>query len=167
LPAEIVGLNPTGAWIFICCECRVLSGRDLCDELITGPEESYRLCCAVVCDLETSRICVPFIYDISSLRVNIHTYSKIHMQFRRYLFTFDVSTFRKERIISGYKNKQGLHIVVIILAIGLQPLTKSSSPLKAIWSFLFQFTVPSIFLKVNQWLLKSSSSSPPLLCFLQ
>jgi len=28
----------------------VLSGRGLCDELITRPEESYRLCCVVVCD---------------------------------------------------------------------------------------------------------------------
>jgi len=32
----------------------VLSGRGLCEELITRPEESYRLCCVVVCDLETS-----------------------------------------------------------------------------------------------------------------
>jgi len=32
----------------------VLSGRGLCDELITRPEESYRLLCVVVCDLETS-----------------------------------------------------------------------------------------------------------------
>jgi len=32
-----------------------LSGRGLCDELITRPEESYRLWC-VVCDLETSRM---------------------------------------------------------------------------------------------------------------
>jgi hypothetical protein len=32
----------------------VLSGRGLCDELITCPEESYRLWCVVVCDLETS-----------------------------------------------------------------------------------------------------------------
>jgi len=30
----------------------VLSGRGLCDELITRPEESYRLSCVVVCDLE-------------------------------------------------------------------------------------------------------------------
>jgi len=30
----------------------VLSGRGLCDELITCPEESYRLWCVVVCDLE-------------------------------------------------------------------------------------------------------------------
>jgi len=30
----------------------VLSGRGLRDELITHPEESYRLWCVVVCDLE-------------------------------------------------------------------------------------------------------------------
>ena len=69
-PTEIVDSNLTGAWIFVCCECRVLSGRGLCDELIIRREESYRMCCVVVCDLETSRICAPYIYDISSLRVN-------------------------------------------------------------------------------------------------
>jgi len=47
----------------------VLSGRGLCDELITHPEESYRLCCVVVCDLETSRMGAPYIYDTSRLRV--------------------------------------------------------------------------------------------------
>jgi len=47
-----------------------LSGRGLCDELITRPEECYRLCCVVVCDLETSRMGAPYIYDISRLRVN-------------------------------------------------------------------------------------------------
>jgi hypothetical protein len=47
-----------------------LSGRGLCDEMITRPEESYRLWCVVVCDLETSRIGAPYIYDIRSLRVN-------------------------------------------------------------------------------------------------
>jgi len=36
-----------------CCDCFVLSGRCLCDELITRPEESYRLWCVAVCDLET------------------------------------------------------------------------------------------------------------------
>ena len=45
---------PPGAWMFVCCECCVLSGRGLCDELITRPQESYRLWCVVVCDLETS-----------------------------------------------------------------------------------------------------------------
>jgi len=49
----------------------VLSGRGLCDELITRPEESYRLCCVVVCDLETSRMGAPYIYGISRLRVKI------------------------------------------------------------------------------------------------
>jgi hypothetical protein len=33
-----------------------LSGRGLCDGLITRPEESYRLWCVTVCDLETSRL---------------------------------------------------------------------------------------------------------------
>ena len=33
----------------------MLSGRVLCDELITRPEESYRLWRVVVCDLETSK----------------------------------------------------------------------------------------------------------------
>ena len=47
---------PPGAWIFVCCECRVLSGRGLCDELITRPEESYLLWCVVVRDIETSRM---------------------------------------------------------------------------------------------------------------
>jgi len=50
-----------------------VSGRGLCDELITLPEESYRLWCVVVYDLETSRIGAPciYIYDISSLRVKV------------------------------------------------------------------------------------------------
>ena len=34
---------PPGAWMFVCCECFVLSGRGLCDELFTRPKESYRL----------------------------------------------------------------------------------------------------------------------------
>jgi len=37
-----------------------LSGGGLCDELITRPEESYRLWCVVVCDLETSRMRRPW-----------------------------------------------------------------------------------------------------------
>ena len=53
--ADIVGSNPTGdmdvclLWVLF-----MLSGRGLCDELITRPDESYRLRCVVVCDLETS-----------------------------------------------------------------------------------------------------------------
>jgi len=48
-------LTPLGTWMFVCCECCVLSGRGLCDELITRPEESYRLWHVVVCDQETSK----------------------------------------------------------------------------------------------------------------
>jgi len=40
------------AWMSVCCEYCVLSGRGLCDGLITRPEESYRLWRVVVCDLE-------------------------------------------------------------------------------------------------------------------
>ena len=32
---------PPRAWMFVCCECCVLSGRGLCDELITRPGDSY------------------------------------------------------------------------------------------------------------------------------
>ena len=45
---------PPAAWMSVCHDCCVLSGRGLCEELIIRPEESYRLCCVVVCDLETS-----------------------------------------------------------------------------------------------------------------
>jgi len=38
----------------VCVECSALSGRGLCDWLITRPEKSYRLWWVVVCDLETS-----------------------------------------------------------------------------------------------------------------
>jgi hypothetical protein len=55
--------------MFVCCECCLLSGRGLCGELITRPEDSYRLWCVVLFDLETSIIGAPYIYDIRSLRV--------------------------------------------------------------------------------------------------
>jgi len=42
--------------MFVCCECCVLSGRGLCNGLITLPEESYRLWRVVVCDQEISRM---------------------------------------------------------------------------------------------------------------
>jgi hypothetical protein len=43
-------LIPPGVWMFVCC---VLSGRGLCDELITRPEETYWLWHFIVCDQET------------------------------------------------------------------------------------------------------------------
>jgi hypothetical protein len=39
-PVEIVDSNPTGG-MNVCRECCVLSGRGLCDGLITRPDESY------------------------------------------------------------------------------------------------------------------------------
>jgi hypothetical protein len=33
------------AWISVSCECDVMSGKGLCVELITHPEESYRVWC--------------------------------------------------------------------------------------------------------------------------
>jgi len=66
-----------------------LSGRGLCDELITRPEESYRLCCVVVCDLETSRMVASYIYDISRLRVNIVQHiSPLTIQYYFEMFDF-------------------------------------------------------------------------------
>ena len=43
---RLLGLRvriPPAAWMSVCCECCVLSGRGLCVELITRPEDSYRL----------------------------------------------------------------------------------------------------------------------------
>ena len=42
--AGIVGSNPAGG-MDVCYECCVLSGRGLCGEPITRPEESYRVWC--------------------------------------------------------------------------------------------------------------------------
>ena len=56
--------------MFVCCECCVLSARGLCDELITRPEESYRLWCVVVCDLENLK------NEEAMTRVGLQRYSK-------------------------------------------------------------------------------------------
>ena len=48
-----VRISP-GAWMFVCCECCVVSGSGPSNELITRPGESCRMWCVVVCDLETS-----------------------------------------------------------------------------------------------------------------
>ena len=61
--ARLLGLRvriPPGAWMSVCCECCVLSGRGLCEGLITRPEEFNRVRCVVVCDLETSITRMPW-----------------------------------------------------------------------------------------------------------
>jgi hypothetical protein len=40
----------------VCCECCVLSGRGLCEGLITRPEGSYRVWCVSECDREASKM---------------------------------------------------------------------------------------------------------------
>jgi hypothetical protein len=44
------------------------------------PEACYRLCCVVVCDLETSRMGAPYVYDISHLRVKLESPSNLTKQ---------------------------------------------------------------------------------------
>ena len=70
--ARLLGLwvrIPPGKWMYVCCECCVLSGRGLCVGLITRPEESYRLRCVVVCDLENFMNEEP--YPINVIELNI------------------------------------------------------------------------------------------------
>ena len=92
----------------------MLSGRGLCNELITRPEESYRLCCVVVCDLETSKIGAPYIYDISNLRVKSQLLSRktrihIYKTLVRPIFTYTTETWtmtkNDERRLSIFERK--------------------------------------------------------------
>jgi len=72
----------------------VLSGRGLCDELITRPEESYRLCCVVVCDLETSRIGAPYIYIYTYIYIYIYIYIYTYIYIYIYIYIYDISSLR-------------------------------------------------------------------------
>jgi hypothetical protein len=77
---------PPGVWMFVCCECCVLSGRGLCDELIIHPEESYRLWCVIVCDLETSWMRRP-------LPTGGMSHQKLIKTFLSYLFRYALILF--------------------------------------------------------------------------
>ena len=63
---------PPGAWIFVCCECRVLSGRGLCEELITrrGVLPTVLRRCVWSRNIKNGCSIHIYIYDISHLRVN-------------------------------------------------------------------------------------------------
>ena len=56
----------------------MLSGRGLCDELITHPEESYRMWC-VVCDLE-NLVNEEAMTHVGSQRHNNKKFIKMHGQ---------------------------------------------------------------------------------------
>ena len=45
---------PPGAWVFVSCECCVLSDRGFCGGPISRPEEFYWLWCVIVSDVGTS-----------------------------------------------------------------------------------------------------------------
>jgi hypothetical protein len=60
---SLLGLRvsiPPGAWMSVSCEYCVMSGKSLCDEPIPRVEESCRLWCVIVCDLETSKMRRPW-----------------------------------------------------------------------------------------------------------
>ena len=57
--AEIVGSN-LAEGMNVCCERCLLLGIGLCFGPIAFPDESYQLCCVVVCDVETSRMRRPW-----------------------------------------------------------------------------------------------------------
>ena len=62
----------------------MLSGRGLCDELITRPEESYRLCCVVVCDLENPK------NEEAMTRVGSQRHRKKNLKGRDYVVSIGV-----------------------------------------------------------------------------
>ena len=64
--------------MFVCCGCCVLSDRGLCDELIASPEESYRMWCVAVCDLENLK------NEEAKTRVGSQRHSKQKDRFTRY-----------------------------------------------------------------------------------
>jgi hypothetical protein len=81
---------PPGAWMFVCCECCVLSGRCNCKEPITRPEESYLLWCVVVCDLETSRMRRPWpALDRSATEKNLYMLSLMSTLEKAYCVRFN------------------------------------------------------------------------------
>ena len=69
----------------------MLSGSGLCDELITRPEESYRLWCVVVCDLETSRMRRPWPAlgcGSTGEKIYIHIYTYIYVCIYIYIYIY-------------------------------------------------------------------------------
>ena len=67
-PLRLCVRIPAGGMYVCLCECCVLSGRGLCDGLITRPEESYRLW-RVVCDH------ISVIHEVRLVHSNSHNLS--------------------------------------------------------------------------------------------
>jgi hypothetical protein len=69
------------------------------------------MCCVIVCDLETSRIRTPYIYDISHLRVKRH---QLQPKLRKIEFNVHGSVHRNN-ILIYISNKMQRCIVYFIL----------------------------------------------------
>ena len=83
---------PPGAWMFV---CYLLSDRGLCDELITRSEESYRLWCVIVCDLETSCMRRPLeILSFSFMQISRHANAAI--KHALYSVSFHVASYTSD-----------------------------------------------------------------------
>ena len=80
----------------------MLSGRGLCDELITRPEGSYRLWCVVVCDLETSRMRRPWpALGDSATEIYIYIYVFIYLFNISYMYLPFAVIFREHAVRGG------------------------------------------------------------------
>jgi hypothetical protein len=59
--------------MFVSCTVFVLSGRSLCDGLITHPEESYRLWCVSECDqvqINNLSTCCEWVEEVLTMKRN-------------------------------------------------------------------------------------------------
>jgi hypothetical protein len=107
--------------MFICCDCCVLSGRGLCDELVTRPEEPYRLWCVVVCDIENLK-------NEAMTRVGSQPKKKLFAasppppSFRAFSHTIPILIFVLSRTVSFPSFHSGSRIRVFILTRWFPPL---------------------------------------------
>jgi hypothetical protein len=100
----------------VCCECCVLSSRGFCDEVIILPEESYRMWCVFVCDLETSLMRRPWFTggccSETNKQTNKQRYNSTHSEPRRWVdvagqFHARLLYFRKRTFVGGPQRRTG------------------------------------------------------------
>jgi hypothetical protein len=72
--------------MFVLCGCCVLSGRGLCDELITRSKESYQLWCIIMCDLENLR------NEEAMTRVGSQCHGKKNIYIYIYIYIYGIPT---------------------------------------------------------------------------
>ena len=93
--------NPPRAWMSLCCEYCVLSGRGLRDKLLTCSEDSHWLWCIVVCDEETSWMRRP--WPTGGLWLEIRKYC-VECRLNTYLPYFKISQILKCGIKDNLRN---------------------------------------------------------------